>query len=253
MLPALPIHNVRLTACAVAPEQLTPGPGGQFCAACQRVVHDFTGASQADLARAQAAAPDGRVCGRFRLSQLAPESRPARLRRRLRLFLLVAGLVLVQGLNARQAWAQLRPGVAQGPGKLAARRIPPHQPPLCPPDTSHRQTTVFGGPEKMPVPPGSMDGLMKFLAQNLHYPATQTNAEGKVFVSFVVQPTGQLTDFKVVKGIAPAFDAEALRVLRLMPAWTPGEQNGRPVACHYTVPVTFRRHAAGPAPKQGRR
>lgn len=104
----------------------------------------------------------------------------------------------------------------------------------------------------MPVPPGGLDGLMRFLAQNIHYPATQKDAEGKVFVSFVVQASGQPTDFKVIRGMAPEFDAEALRVLRLMSNWTPGEQNGQPVPCHYTVPITFRLHDAS-APKKGRR
>lgn len=108
MLHELPIRNVRLTPCPVRLETLPAVPGGHFCGHCQQVVHDFTQATLADLLRARAAAADGRVCGRFRAAQLAPDSRPGqpRLRRRLRLFLLVAGLVLLRGLTAQQAWAQ---------------------------------------------------------------------------------------------------------------------------------------------------
>lgn len=106
MLHELPIQNVRLTPCPVRLETLPAVPGGHFCGHCQQVVHDFTQATAADLRRAQAAAPTGRLCGRFRTTQLAPDSQPAQLRRRLRLFLLVAGLVLLRGLTAQQAWAQ---------------------------------------------------------------------------------------------------------------------------------------------------
>ncbi|RTQ47151.1 energy transducer TonB [Hymenobacter gummosus] len=255
MLYELPISNVRLSACHVPAEQLTPVAGGHFCASCQRTVQDFTQASAAELARAQAAAPDGRVCGRFRLSQLAPESRPAplRLRPRLRQFLLAAVLVLAQGLSARQAWAQLQPRpvapfrpaatapLYQLPGSLPA--------PVAPDTTKTPEPTVFGGMmEVMPVPPGGMEGLLQFLGQHLRYPAT-TTVEGKVFVNFIVQRDGQLTDFRVLKGLDPVLDAEALRVLKLMPRWTPGQQNHRPVAVRYTLPVTFRRDAP-PATRQ---
>lgn len=255
MLSALPITNVRLAPCSVGPEQLTPVSGGHYCSGCRQLVHDFTRASAADLRRAQAATPDGQLCGRFRLSQLAPESRPAQLRPGLRRFLLAAVLVLVLGLPARQAWAQVQvQGRPAAPFKLAPKRL--HQRPgglptaPAPPDTVREErTVVFGGVmEKMPVPPGGMEGLLQFLSQHLRYPAT-VRTEGRVFVSFIVQADGQLTDFAVLKSLDPVLDAEALRVLRLMPAWTPGAQHHRPVPVRFTVPITFRREAE-PAAKR---
>lgn len=252
MLHELPIRNVRLAACPVEAEQLTPVAGGHFCASCQRPVHDFTQADSAALAAAQAAAPDGRLCGRFRRSQLAPDSWPGQLqmRRRLRQFLLVAVLVLVQGLSARQAWAQVKP--APRPAVTAPLYALPGSMPLptAPPDTATtahaKQHTgegeVFGViVEQMPQLPGGMEGLMKFIRKNLRYPAEalRDELEGRVFVSFTVTRSGQITGAHIIKGLAPALDAEALRVIGLMPAWTPGKQNGQAVDVSYTVPLTF--------------
>ncbi|WP_400193078.1 energy transducer TonB [Hymenobacter sp. B81] len=257
MLHELPITNIRILACHEDWHRMMPTAQGRHCASCQREVVDFTQSSAASLAAAQAAAPDGRVCGRFRLSQLAPEScsTALRLRPRLRQFLLAAVLVFVQGLSARQAWAQaqgrpvvpFRPAAAaplyQLPGSLPA---PAASDAIKPPEP-----TVYGGVmELMPVPPGGMEGLTQFLGQHLRYPAT-TTVEGKVFVNFVVQRDGQLTDFQVLKGLDPALNAEALRVLKLMPRWTPGQQNYRPVPVSYTVPITFTRDAE--TPKKRRR
>lgn len=245
MLHELPIHHIRLTPCSVGPEQLTPSAQGHYCRSCDREVVDFTAGTTADVLRAQAAAPDGRLCGRFYRSQLAPESRPPALRTRLRQFLLVAVLVLVQSLTAREAWAQVQPR-SGSPAPWYAPAAPAPAASLAQP----QELMVFGAvAEKMPQPPGGIEGLMKFLGNIMQYPAT--TAEGKVFVAFIVQPDGRLTGFEVVKGVDPLLDAEALRVLRLMPAWTPGEQNGHPVAVRYTLPITFT--LASEAPKQRRR
>lgn len=119
MLHALPITNVRLSACHAGPEHFKPAAEGFFCGACRQVVYDFTQASRADLERVRQAT-GGRFCGLFRGGQLAP---PPRLRRRLRLFLVAAALVLLQGLSARQAWAQVQqapPPAPVRPDTLAA-------------------------------------------------------------------------------------------------------------------------------------
>jgi protein TonB len=252
MVHALPITNVRLSPCSVGPEQFTAIAGGHFCASCQRVVHDFTQATRAELEALRAAAPDGRLCGQFRLSQLAPDSRPARLRLRprLRQFLLAAVLILVQELSARQAWAQAQ----QRP--VAPFRPPATEPLYALPQPEQLQeprpappteSVVFGGVEQMPVFPGGQDGLLRFLRANLHYP--DTALAGKVFVRFTVSRTGQVTGPVVQKGVHPLLDAEALRVISLMPPWTPGTQNGLPVDTQYTVPITFR-HDDTPLPRK---
>ena len=93
----------------------------------------------------------------------------------------------------------------------------------------------------LPQPPGGMEGLMQYLGKNIKYPslALRNQVEGKVFVNFVVGPSGQITDVKVTKGIGSGCDEEAVRVIKNMPAWAPGKQNGRAVSVSYTVPVTF--------------
>ncbi|RTQ47152.1 energy transducer TonB [Hymenobacter gummosus] len=267
MLHELPITNVRLLACHEDWQQMTPAARGRHCQSCDRVVIDFTQAAMTELARARAAAPDGRVCGRFRLSQLAPESRPAppQLRPRLRRFLLAAVLVLVLGLSARQAWAQAQRPVApfQPAATAPLYQLPGSMPmpTVAPPDTAQpapaeNQEQVWVGllVEKMPEPRGGMEGLMKFFQKEARYPAEALHdqVEGKVFVSFVVKSTGQIAEAQVVRGLHPQLDAEALRVVRLMPPWTPGAQNGKPVDVQYTMPINFTYRAGKAAGKRAR-
>ncbi|MCB2409469.1 energy transducer TonB [Hymenobacter lucidus] len=103
------------------------------------------------------------------------------------------------------------------------------------------ENKVYTYVEQMPTPPGGMEGLLSYLGKTIKYPALalRNQVEGKVFISFVVGPTGGITDVKVTKGIGAGCDEEAVRVIKAMPAWTPGKQNGRPVSVSYTVPVTF--------------
>ena len=96
--------------------------------------------------------------------------------------------------------------------------------------------------EQMPRFPGGDAALMQFLSKNIKYPKEAENAkqEGRVIANFVVEEDGSVSNVKVVHGVAPLLDAEALRVLGLMPRWEPGQQNGKPVRVKYTVPITFR-------------
>ena len=95
--------------------------------------------------------------------------------------------------------------------------------------------------EEMPEFPGGMQALIDFLKANVQYPeaAKQAGASGRVTTSFIVGEDGVCRDFKVLRGVSPELDAEALRVLGLMPKWSPGKQDGKPVPVRYTVPVTF--------------
>ena len=95
--------------------------------------------------------------------------------------------------------------------------------------------------QKYPEFPGGMEAFANYLRKNLRYPerAVEAGASGKVYVSFVVEKDGHLTDIKVIRGIGYGCDEEAARVLKKSPAWTPGIQNERAVRVLYTIPLHF--------------
>lgn len=114
--------------------------------------------------------------------------------------------------------------------------------PSLPIKGSDIEDDVFMVVEEMPEFPDGTDALMEYLRSNLNYPAEckENNIQGRVIVSFVVNKDGSIIEPKVVKSVDPELDAEALRVISTMPAWTPGKQKGETVRVKYTVPVTFR-------------
>jgi protein TonB len=103
-----------------------------------------------------------------------------------------------------------------------------------------KDTTVYNS-GAVDVQPKLNGGVMHFIAEHMDYPddAYDNNIHGKVVVSFVVEPDGTRTDYKVVKGVFPSLDKEALRILKIMPNWIPGKIDGTPVRVLYYVPVTF--------------
>jgi protein TonB len=104
--------------------------------------------------------------------------------------------------------------------------------------------TVYTYVEQMPAFPGGDDALNAYLSKNINYPqiAQDNDVQGRVIVEFIVGPDGKIRDAHVSKGIGFGCDEEALRVVKTMPAWTPGKQNGRPVNVNYRVPVKFTLH-----------
>ncbi|HZL10767.1 MAG TPA: M56 family metallopeptidase [Prolixibacteraceae bacterium] len=102
-------------------------------------------------------------------------------------------------------------------------------------------TQVYQMVEDMPDFPGGNEALKEWISQNIEYPedAKSKGIEGKVFVRFVVNSFGKVEGATIAKGISPELDAEALRVVSLMPEWTPGKQKGVPVCVAYTVPINF--------------
>lgn len=108
-------------------------------------------------------------------------------------------------------------------------------------DTTKKKKTWDCMPETMPQFPGGKLMLMKYLADNIKYPASAVKAkkQGRVIVTFIVQKDGSVTHAKIAKSIDPELDAEALRIVKGMPKWTPGTQNGKPVSVRYMVPVKF--------------
>ena len=104
------------------------------------------------------------------------------------------------------------------------------------------ETKVFDVVEQMPQFPGGPNALFEYLSKNIKYPvvAEENGIQGRVIVTFVVERDGSITDVKVAKSVDPSLDKEAMRVVKSMPHWIPGKQNGSAVRVKYTVPVTFR-------------
>ena len=121
--------------------------------------------------------------------------------------------------------------------EIAVAAPPP--PPAPKPEVA---TKVFDVVEEMPSFPGGNGALMSYLNSNVKYPvvAQENGVQGRVIISFVVERDGSISDVKVARSVDPSLDREAQRVVKSMPRWTPGKQNGQTVRVKYTVPVVFR-------------
>ena len=95
--------------------------------------------------------------------------------------------------------------------------------------------------EQMPMFPGGEDGLRVFLKNNIYYPAYEqkNNIQGRVVLQFVITEDGSVADVRVIKSVSPGIDAEAIRVVKLLPKFKPGYIQGRPVKVYYVLPVQF--------------
>ena len=232
----LPTFNAVLQPCAVEPAAFQAHAQGSFCASCQRVVQDFSQSANpvADLAAARAAAPDGRVCGSFRAAQVQV---PPSLTRRLKWFLLALVLVVGQGLTAREALAQVRRATGGAPSAAAKSKQTPQQ-------SKHANQLYGVVVEQMPsFRGGGNREVVQYIQQQIIWPLKNGKAvqtEGRVFASFTIGTDGRVRNPKIVKGLQPLFDAEVLRVLRMMPSFTPGQQNSKPTAVSMVVPITFK-------------
>jgi TonB family protein len=100
---------------------------------------------------------------------------------------------------------------------------------------------IFTVVEEQPEYPGGMAKLGEYLSQNLKYPqaAMKANAEGTVFVNFILTKEGDITDVKILKGIGFGADEEAIRVMNQMPRWNPARQDGKAVNVRYNLPIRF--------------
>ena len=95
-------------------------------------------------------------------------------------------------------------------------------------------------PEELyPKFPGGPEKMNEFINENLRWPDTEADVIGRVVVAFTVEKDGSLSSIKVVKSLDPLFDKEAVRVVKSMPKWKPGMDNGEPIRVRYSVPVTF--------------
>jgi len=101
---------------------------------------------------------------------------------------------------------------------------------------------IFQIVEEMPQFPGGEQKLMEFVAKNIKYPqiARETGIQGRVFVGFVVEPDGSISNVKLLRGIGGGCDEEAMRVIKSLPKWKPGKQRGKAVRVSYQIPVFFK-------------
>lgn len=111
-----------------------------------------------------------------------------------------------------------------------------------PPKHVDEETKIFTVVEQMPMYPGGDAALMGYLRDNIKYPtvAAENGVQGRVVVGFVVERDGSITDVNILRGVDPSLDREAMRVVKSMPRWNPGKQNGSAVRVKYQCPVSFR-------------
>ncbi|MBR5146817.1 MAG: energy transducer TonB [Bacteroidales bacterium] len=104
------------------------------------------------------------------------------------------------------------------------------------------EAEIFKVVEEMPEFPGGTAKMMEYIQKNIKYPmmARESDIQGRVFVNFVVEPDGSITNVTVMRGIGGGCDEEALRVVQSMPNWKPGKQRGSAVRCSFTVPIIFK-------------
>lgn len=108
-------------------------------------------------------------------------------------------------------------------------------------EKNSQEEVVFAVVEKMPEYPGGEEARIKFMVENIKYPANarEKGVQGTVFISFVVEKDGSITNVKTLRGIGSGCDEEAVRVISMMPPWKPGIQKGQPVRVQFNMPVKF--------------
>lgn len=113
--------------------------------------------------------------------------------------------------------------------------------PVIDDEEDEQDEQVFVVVEDMPEFPGGELALRKWIANNIDYPviAAENGIQGKIYVTFVVDKDGSISNARIARGVDPSLDQEALRVVNNLPNWKPGMQRGKPVRVSYTVPINF--------------
>ena len=145
----------------------------------------------------------------------------------LHFYAFVGGLMILAGPVAAQTASILPVGQAEGDHSPAPALAAP---------------TVYFAADEMPAFPGGTAAMLAFMSHKINYPAQALDRQlsGKVHVTFVVDPEGHLHEPHVVRGLGYGLDEEALRLVRIMPWWTPGRVKGQPVWVSVTLPIVFR-------------
>ena len=110
------------------------------------------------------------------------------------------------------------------------------------PSTAEDSLEVFNVVEQMPSFMGNDDALYAFVSKNIIYPlkAKENNIEGRVVVRFIIEKDGNLSNIEILRKLGFGCDEEVIRLIKSMPKWFPGKQNGKPVRVHFTMPISFK-------------
>ncbi len=119
--------------------------------------------------------------------------------------------------------------------------IPKYVPPAMVEEEEVAEAEIFTVVETSPSFPGGDEARIRYLTENIKYPqmARESSIQGTVYVTFVVERTGNVSDVRVLRGIGGGCDEEAIRVIKGMPKWSPGKQRGKPVRVQFTMPIKF--------------
>ena len=109
-----------------------------------------------------------------------------------------------------------------------------------PVNTNDTNDKIYHFVEKMPEYPGGEIALRRYLVENLKYPNAQASYQGKVYIRFIIDEDGNVIKPEVTRGVESLLDKEAIRVVKSLPKWIPGEHNGKRVKVYYTVPINFK-------------
>lgn len=109
------------------------------------------------------------------------------------------------------------------------------------PDETSKERDVFVAVETQAEFPGGMKALMEWLSNHVEYPkeAEKAGIQGRVIIKFIIEADGAVTHPEILKGVSPELDKEAMRLVRAMPKWIPGKNNGKDVASYFTIPIAF--------------
>ena len=123
---------------------------------------------------------------------------------------------------------------------IAPPDVPPPPPSTAPPPPPVDE--IFDVVEDEPGFPGGEEAMQKFIKTNIKYPemSIQMGDQGKVYVRFVVEKDGSISNVSIARGVTPELDREAMRVVKQMPKWSPGKQRGRPVRTNVVIPIVFK-------------
>jgi TonB family protein len=107
-------------------------------------------------------------------------------------------------------------------------------------DTGEPEDRIFRKVAEAPSFPGGQNAMFKYIDKNFNYPKKASHIAGRIILLFVVRKDGSIDDIKVLQSLTPELDEEFVRVVRSMPKWIPGKQNGKPVSVYYSIPMRFK-------------
>jgi len=145
----------------------------------------------------------------------------------------------IDEMKDRAISTETREGNTTGDNLLLFENVTEYQP--IETSETTQKPEPFSFVEEMPSFPGGEEALLSFMSTNIIYPeiAKRAGVEGKVFIGFIVEPNGSITEIQLIKGIGAGCDEEAIRVLKLAGDWNPGRQNGKSVRVRMTIPFSF--------------